>query len=170
MKTLVLLLLFGFLSACSTIPEHSEPLVYSNSIPSVWTIAGQLSVMRNKKTDTVSFEFSQQSGYYQLAFSGSFGLGQRQIKQTEQGLLIDDKLTLLTLEQWMKLELGWYFPVETLEDIVFIGDDNKSQDWQISTSRHRVFKGIAYPKIIRLTHPDKHIKIKLLLQEVNRLK
>jgi starvation-inducible outer membrane lipoprotein len=61
MKTLVLLLLFGFLSACSTIPEHSEPLVYSNSIPSVWTIAGQLSVMRNKKTDTVSFEFSQQS-------------------------------------------------------------------------------------------------------------
>jgi hypothetical protein len=31
-------------------------------------------------------------------------LGQRQIKQTEQGLLIDDKLTLLTLEQWMKLE------------------------------------------------------------------
>jgi outer membrane biogenesis lipoprotein LolB len=74
--------------------------------------------MRNKKTDTVSFEFSQQSGYYQLAFSGSFGLGQRQIKQTEQGLLIDDKLTLLTLEQWMKLELGWYFPVETLEDIV----------------------------------------------------
>ncbi|CAC9433598.1 hypothetical protein BSPLISOX_2026 [uncultured Gammaproteobacteria bacterium] len=170
MKTLVLLLLFGFLSACSTIPEHSEPLVYSNSIPSVWTIAGQLSVMRNKKTDTVSFEFSQQSGYYQLTFSGSFGLGQRQIKQTEQGLLIDDKLTLLTLEQWMKLELGWYFPVETLEDIVFIGDDNKNQDWQISTSRHRVFKGIAYPKIIRLTHPDKHIKIKLLLQEVNRLK
>jgi glutamyl-tRNA reductase len=43
--TLVLLLLFGFLSACSTIPEHSEPLVYSNSIPSVWTIAGQLSVL-----------------------------------------------------------------------------------------------------------------------------
>jgi hypothetical protein len=79
-------------------------------------------------------------------------------------------LVLLSKQMWMKLELGWYFPVETLEDIVFIGDDNKSQDWQISTSRHRVFKGIAYPKIIRLTHPDKHIKIKLLLQEVNRLK
>jgi hypothetical protein len=42
-----------------------------------------------------------------------------------------------------KQELGWYFPVETLEDIVFIGDDNKNQDWQISTSRHRVFKGIV---------------------------
>ncbi len=170
MKTLVLLLLFGFLSACSTIPEHSKELVYSNNIPSAWTIEGRLSVMRNKKTDIVGFEFSQQGGYYQLTFSGSLGFGQRQIKQTEQGLFIDDKPTLLTLEQWMKLELGWYFPVEALEDIVFKGNNNKRQGWQISTSKHQVFKGVVYPKIIRLSHPNKHIKIKLLLQEVNRLK
>jgi hypothetical protein len=91
-------------------------------------------------------------GYYQLTFSGSLGFGQRQIKQTEQGLFIDDKPTLLTLEQWMKLELGWYFPVEALEDIVFKGNNNKRQGWQISTSKHQVFKGVAYPKIIRLSY------------------
>ena len=170
MKTLVLLLLFGFLSACSTMPERSEQLVYSSSIPSAWTIGGRLGVMHNKKTEMAGFEFSQQGGHYQLTLNGSLGFGQIQIKQTEQGLFIDDKPTLLTLKQWMNLELGWYFPVEVLENIVFKRNNNKSQGWQISTNRHQVFDGIAYPKIIRLSHSEKHIKIKLLLQEVNRLK
>lgn len=170
MKILVFLLLFGFLSACSTIPKHPGPLIYSSSIPSVWTIEGRLSAMSNKKTEMAGFEFSQQGGYYQLTLSGPLGFGQIQIKQTEQGLLIDNKPTLLTLKQWMNLELGWYFPVEVLESIVFKGNHNKIQDWQISTDKHQVFNGIAYPKIIRLSYSDKHIKIKLLLQEVNRLK
>jgi outer membrane biogenesis lipoprotein LolB len=71
--------------------------------------------MSNKKTEMAGFEFSQQGGYYQLTLSGPLGFGQIQIKQTEQGLLVDNKPTLLTLKQWMNLELGWYFPVEVLE-------------------------------------------------------
>ncbi len=169
MKALALLL-FIFLSACSTTIEHSEKLVYSNNIPNAWMIEGRISIMRNKKTTIAGFELSQQDGYYQLILSKSFGFGEIQIKQTEKGLFIDGKHTLLTLEEWINLEFGWYFPVDILENIVFKQNNNTIEGWKIRINKHQVFNGIVYPQIINLNHFDKHIKIKLLLQEVNRLK
>jgi hypothetical protein len=84
--------------------------------------------------------------------------------------LVNNELTYQTLKEWMTLELGWYFPVNALANIVFKHNNNNIEDWQISTNKRRVFNGVAYPKIIRLNHSNKHLKIKLLLQEVNRLK
>ena len=170
MKISVLLLLISFLSGCSTTPKQPEQVVCSNSIPSVWTIMGRISVTNKAETETANFEFHQENGYNQLTLTDSFGLGQITVKQTAQGLLVNDKPTYQTLKEWMTLELGWYFPIKALINIVFKHNGNNIAGWQISISKHRVFKGIAYPKIIHLSHSDKYLRIKLLLQEVNRLK
>ncbi|CAC9561440.1 hypothetical protein [uncultured Gammaproteobacteria bacterium] len=170
MKISVLLLLISLLSGCLTISKQSEQAVYSNSIPNVWTIIGRISATNKGETETANFQLNQQNGYNQLTLTGALGFGQTTVKQTTQGLLVNNELTYQTLKEWMTLELGWYFPVNALANIVFKHNNNNIEDWQISTNKRRVFNGVAYPKIIRLNHSNKHLKIKLLLQEVNRLK
>lgn len=174
MKTLVLSLLIGFLSACSTIPKYSEQLLYSNSIPNVWAMEGRLSATIKGETETANFKLNRQGKHHQLTLSNSLGFGQIQVKQTQQGLLVNGKLIGLSLQQWMTAELGWYFPVEILQNIVFLSSQKlnyeNTRGWQVKISKYRVFAGIAYPQIMRLNHSSKHIKIKLRLQQVNRLK
>ena len=170
MKISALLLLVSFLSGCLLTPTQPEQVVYSSSIPNAWTIIGRISVTNKRGSEAANFKLNHQNGYNQLTLTGAFGFGQTTVKQTAQGLLVDGEPTYQTLEEWMILELGWYFPISTLANIVFKYDDNTIEGWHISTKKHRILNGIGYPKIIRLSHSNKHLKIKLLLQEVNRLK
>ncbi|SFV86337.1 hypothetical protein MNB_SUP05-SYMBIONT-4-632 [hydrothermal vent metagenome] len=170
MKRLTLLLLFSFLSACSTMSKYTQNLVYSNNIPSAWTMTGRLSATNKGETESANFELNRKGKYHQLTLSNTLGFGQIQIQQTAQGLLVDDKLTEQTLQEWMRVKLGWSFPVEKLERLVFKHDLSNAENWQVKVSKYQVINEVAYPKIVRLVNVDKAIKIKLLLRKINRLK
>ncbi|BAS68068.1 MAG: hypothetical protein DSY43_02570 [Gammaproteobacteria bacterium] len=170
MKTPVLLLLISLLSACSTVSERMENLPYSQSIPKAWAIAGRLSATIDGKTESVSFELQQQRGFYQLILTGTLGFGQRKVEQTQRGLLVDGKLMGLSLQEWMVAELGWYFPVAKLEQLVFMHDLKNAKYWQMKVSKYQEINGVAYPKIVRFKNTVRTVKIKLLLREINRLK
>lgn len=170
MKRLTLLLLFSLLSACSTVSERTEDLVYSSNIPSAWRMMGWLSVTVDNKTETASFELSREGEYHQLTLGNSFGFGQMQVKQTPQGLLVNGELTGLSLQEWMVAELDWSFPVEKLEHLVFKHNLENSEGWQVKVSKYQPINGVTYPKIVRFERAYKAIKIKLLLRKINRLK
>ncbi|MBA5248190.1 MAG: hypothetical protein FE834_01445 [Gammaproteobacteria bacterium] len=168
MKILASLLLFSLLSACTTVSERTENWIYSQYIPKSWTLEGRLSVSVDADTETADFALNRQGKYHQLTLTGAFGFGQMQVKQTAHGLLVDDTLTGQTLQEWMSAELGWIFPVEKLERLVFKHNLENTENWQVSMSKYQVIHGIAYPKIVRFKNTTKAIKIKLLLREVNR--
>lgn len=170
MKTLAMLLLFSLLSACSLIPERADNLVYSDNIPNVWAMAGRLSVSVKGKTETANFELNRQGKYHQLILSNSLGFGRIQVKQTQQGLLVDGKLTGLSLQEWMMIKLGWNFPMKKLEQLVFKHDLLDAQGWQVKVRKYQTINAIAYPKSIDFKNKHRLIKIKLLLREINRLK
>lgn len=148
-------------------PEQSKQALYSSSVPNTWRIEGRISATNNGETKIAGFELNRQGGYYRLTLTESSGFGQIQVRQTEQGLLVDDKLTELSLRKWMTSELGWYFPVNKLESIIFKHANVAMEDWQVEIDKYHIIKGIVYPKIIRLQRTHQAIKIKLLLQEIN---
>ncbi|WXT99707.1 MAG: Outer-membrane lipoprotein LolB [Catillopecten margaritatus gill symbiont] len=170
MKRLTLLLLFSLLSACSTLTERFEIPIYSSSIPDAWAMEGRLNATVDSKTESASFELSRQGKYHQLTLNNSFGFGQIQVKQTAQGLLVDGKLTGLSLQEWMLIELGWKFPIAKLERLVFKHDLKDAEGWWMKVSKYQSINGITYPKIVHFKSEYRAIKIKLLLKEINRLK
>uniref|UniRef100_UPI0034DE637C lipoprotein insertase outer membrane protein LolB n=1 Tax=Candidatus Thiodubiliella endoseptemdiera TaxID=2738886 RepID=UPI0034DE637C len=170
MKTLASLLLFSFLSACTTVLERTENWVYSQYIPKSWMLEGRLSASVDGNTETADFVLNRQGEYHQLILTGSLGFGQMQVKQTAQGLLVDGKLTEQTLQEWMRAELSWTFPIEKLEQLVFKHNLENIENWQVFVSKYQVINEVTYPKIVHFKNTTKAIKIKLLLREVNRLK
>lgn len=170
MKTFVILLLFSLLSACTTVSERPENWVYSRHIPKYWTLEGRLSVSVDDDTETANFVLNRQGEYHQLTLTGTLGFGQMQVKQTVQGLLVDGELTGQTLREWMRAELGWIFPVEKIERLVFKHNLEDTENWRVFVSKYQVINGVAYPKIVRFNNVAKTIKIKLVLRGVNRLK
>ncbi|KAA0445282.1 MAG: hypothetical protein FXV79_02700 [Candidatus Thioglobus sp.] len=169
MKTLIVLL-FSLLSACGTLPERGQNLPHSSTIPQIWQIQGRLSTSTDSATKTANFVLKRKAENYQLSLSNSFGFGQMQVEQTKNGLLIDDKLTNMSLQEWMKNEIGWYFSPQELEQIVFKNNLFFSKKWQVKVPKYQAIDGTFYPKIIQLENLRHLIKIKLLIREVNRLK
>ncbi len=163
-------LLFCLLSACTTLPKQTQTMTYSNSIPNAWSIQGRASTTHNNTTEITDFKLSRKDKHSQLTLTGSLGFGQIKIQQTPLGLLVDEEPSHLSLQAWMQTKLGWQLPINELENVIFKHRFTSEQDWQIKISRYQTINNITYPKIIRLNHPDKHIKIKLMLREINRLK
>ncbi len=145
-------------------------MTYSNSIPNAWSIQGRASITHNDKTEIIDFALNRKNQHSELTLTGSLGFGQIKIKQTALGLLVDNKLNPLSLQAWMQRKLGWQLPIDALAEVVFKHHFADKQDWQIKVSKYQVINALTYPKIVRLKHLDKHIKIKLLLRAVNRLK
>ncbi|SMN12763.1 hypothetical protein BHECKSOX2_917 [Bathymodiolus heckerae thiotrophic gill symbiont] len=148
-------------------PERPKQVLYSSSVPKAWKIEGRISATNNEGTKIAGFVLNRQNGHYQLTLTESSGFGQMQVRQTEQGLLVDDELTKLSLQEWMISELGWYFPISKLENIIFKHAEVIMQDWQVEVDKYHIINGIIYPKTIRLQRTHQTIKIKLLLQEIN---
>lgn len=169
MKTLRLLLLIGFLSACSTLPKQTQTIIYPNSIPNAWLIQGRASITHNGKTETANFKLSRKDNHSQLTLTGPFGFGQITVQQTPLGLLVNEKPSHLSLQAWMQLKLGWVVPINELERVIFKSSFTQQQDWHIEVSKYQLINAIHYPKIIRLKHTNRSVKVKLLLKEVHRL-
>ena len=70
----------------------------------------------------------------------------------------------------MSDEFGWYFPIQRLAPILFQHKQSVDDEWQVKIISYQQINGVNYPKIVRLNHLTKAIKIKLLINEVNELK
>ncbi len=159
-----------FLSSCSTLNIHPTKLEYQQTLPSIWKVYGRLSVSVNSDTKTLGFEVSFDHHDYKLILSTAFGFGQILIESSQKKLLVNDKLINLTFNQWMTNEMGWYLPIDTLAKILFKNEINSTRHWQIKISSYQLIDDIQYPKVIRFNHLSKLIKIKLLINEVHKLK
>jgi len=141
------ILLFGwFLQGCTTL--ESKPVKPNPSLatPTQWQAQGRVGVSMNERNQTVGFIIDAKNQDYTLTLSASLGVGQISVKSNAQSLWVDGKAIESNLKQWMINEFGWYFPI------------------------YQQINGVSYPRIVRLNHLTKAIKIKLLISEVNELK
>ncbi len=67
-------------------------------------------------------------------------------------------------------EVGWYFPILELPKIIFKDKENIQDNWVIKVTRYQQINNIKYPKLIRLNHLKKPIKIKLMLTDIKPIK
>ncbi len=83
------------------------------------------------------------------------------IEKNARGMWVDDKRISGSLKAWMLANYGWYFPVESFGEMIFTRHFSHS-DWQlkvVSSKQH-------YPRVIRLIHRHKPIKLKLILRQI----
>ncbi|SFV78163.1 hypothetical protein MNB_SUP05-10-843 [hydrothermal vent metagenome] len=164
-------LLVMLLSGCSTIPEQ---VVHTSNtfkvVPDAWQAQGRVGVVFNGRTENVGFKLDFKKQAYQLTLTATLGVGQIMIESNNLGLLVDGKLVESNFEHWMTRELGWYFPIQKLAPILFQHEQQVDDKWAISISNYQQINKVNYPKIVRLNHLTKPIKIKLLISEVNQLK
>ncbi|SMN12159.1 hypothetical protein SPBRAN_370 [uncultured Candidatus Thioglobus sp.] len=131
-------------------------------------IAGKISATLNGNNKMVDFELYHKNERNRLILKGALGLFQMEIKQSDQGLLVDGKLMKLSLAKWMRFKFGWHFPISELENIIFKHHISTLEKWQIKISKYQVINTITYPKLIRLQHTRNPIKIKLLIRQLNQ--
>ncbi len=167
----MVILLFGwFLQGCTTL--ESKPVKFSPSlvIPAQWQAQGRAGVSTNDRNQAIGFVINAKNQDYTLVLSASLGLGQINVKSNTQGLWVDGKAIESSLEQWMSDEFGWYFPIQKLAPILFQHKQSIDQEWQVKIASYQQINGLSYPRVVRLNHLTKAIKIKLLISEVNKLK
>ena len=167
----MVILLFGwFLQGCATL--ESKPIKPASSliIPTQWQAQGRVGMSMDNRNQNIGFVINAKNQDYTLKLSASLGLGQIDIKSNTQGLWIDGKIIESNLEQWMSDEFGWYFPIQRLAPILFQHKQSVDDEWQGKIISYQQINGVHYPKIGRLNHLTKAIKIKLLINEVNELK
>ena len=169
MKLLLTGCLFLFLQGCemlNTQTQYNTPDV----IPNAWIAKGRASILANDNHQSVIFDIKFIDQEFEMVLVGALGLGKVNLHSTAQGLLVDHVQTPLKLQQWMEQELGWYFPLNTLPNIVFNQRLNINDEWQVEINKFMPYKSASIAKMVILQHQNKPIKIKLLLQEVNQLK
>ncbi len=170
MKWMTILLLVWFLQGCTTLEGKSVALNQALVIPAQWQAQGRASVSMEDYNQTTGFEIDFKNQHYVLILSAPLGLGQIVVKSNTQGLRVNDKQINLSLKQWMIGEFGWHFPIQKLALILFKQQKNIDHEWRINIISYQQIDEIGYPKIVRLNHLTKAIKIKLLISKVNELK
>ena len=170
MKWMVILLFGWFLQGCTTLESKPVKPIPSLAIPTQWQAQGRVGVSTNERNQTVGFVIKAKNQDYTLTLSASLGLGQASVKSNAQGLWVDGKKIESNLKQWMINEFGWYFPIQKLAPILFQHEQSIDHEWHVNITSYQQINGISYPRIVRLNHLTKAIKIKLLIGEVNELK
>ena len=170
MKWIVILLFGWFLQGCTTLESKSVKPIPSLIIPEQWHAQGRVGVSMNERNQTIGFVIKVKNQDYILTLSASLGLGQASVKSNAQGLWVDGKKIESSLKQWMINEFGWYFPIHKLAPILFQHKQSIDREWHVNITSYQQINEISYPRIVRLNHLTKAIKIKLLIGEVNELK
>ncbi|SFV80754.1 hypothetical protein MNB_SUP05-6-831 [hydrothermal vent metagenome] len=129
-----------------------------------------MGVSTNERNQTIGFVIKVKNQDYILTLSASLGLGQASVKSNAQGLWVDGKKIESSLKQWMINEFGWYFPIHKLAPILFQHKQSIDREWHVNITSYQQINEISYPRIVRLNHLTKAIKIKLLIGKVNELK
>ena len=164
MKLFVTLFVFLFLQGCTTLDTRTQS-VESSVIPSIWNASGRIGVISQGQSQSLGFDIEFNHRAFDLTLIGALGLGQVSVKSTAQGLFINKVKTNLNLQQWMNQELGWYFPLEKLPNIVFQYQLSGNPNWTVEVSKFMKYENSYLAKVIKLKHQSQSIKIKLLLQE-----
>ncbi len=162
MKWALILSTLCLLQACDSLNTRKVDAQIFDKVPSSWYASGRLSALFNGERQNAGFkvDFTQQN--YQFTLTGALGLGQLVIVSNAQGLNVNNVTVSLTIEQWMRQELGWHFPVYELGEIVF-NQGFTNSNWQFKIlSRHPNH----LPKIVRITHRIQNITIKISLKDV----
>ena len=170
MKWIVILLFGWFLQGCTTLGSKSVKPIPSLIIPEQWHAQGRVGVSTNERNQTIGFVIKVKNQDYILTLSASLGLGQASVKSNAQGLWVDGKKIESSLKQWMINEFGWYFPIHKLAPILFQHKQSIDREWHVNITSYQQINEISYPRIVRLNHLTKAIKIKLLIGKVNELK
>jgi len=170
MKWIVILLFGWFLQGCTTLESKSVKPIPSLIIPEQWHAQGRVGVSTNERNQTIGFVIKVKNQDYILTLSASLGLGQASVKSNAQGLWVDGKKIESSLKQWMINEFGWYFPIHKLAPILFQHKQSIDREWHVNITSYQQINEISYPRIVRLNHLTKAIKIKLLIGKVNELK
>jgi outer membrane biogenesis lipoprotein LolB len=170
MKWIVILLFGWFLQGCTTLESKSVKPIPSLIIPEQWHAQGRVGVSMNERNQTIGFVIKVKNQDYILTLSASLGLGQASVKSNAQGLWVDGKKIESSLKQWMINEFGWYFPIHKLAPILFQHKQSIDREWHVNITSYQQINEISYPRIVRLNHLTKAIKIKLLIGKVNELK
>ena len=161
-------LLIVLLSGCSiTLNKPTvKPVDTVQVIPDMWQAKGRVGGIVDQQVQNSGFDIIFKGVYYKLTLSAVLGLGQVLIESNPQGLWIDGKLIPGNFKQWMTAQVGWYFPITELTYVVFKGRKKMNNDWDVEISRYQQINNIKRPKLIRLKHLKKPIKIKLMLADI----
>jgi len=157
------------LSGCSTTLNKSttHPVNAVNTIPSVWQAKGRIGGVVDQQVQNSGFDITFKDRSYKLTLSAVLGLGEVVIESNSKGFWVDKKLVSTDFKQWMISEVGWYFPILEFPEIIFKNKKKIQNNWLIEVARYQQINNIRYPKLIRLNHLKKPIKIKLMLKNIN---
>jgi len=161
-------LLALLLSGCSMTLNKSTayPVNTVDTIPSVWQAKGRIGVVVDQQVQNSGFDITFKDQSYKLRLSAVLGLGEVVIESNSKGLRIDKELVSTDFKQWMVSKVGWYFPILEFPEIIFKNKRKIQNNWVIKVARYQQINNIRYPKLIRLNHLKKPIKIKLMLTDV----
>ncbi len=160
--------LIAILSGCETMHNYSDQaLKHPAKIPNIWSAQGRLSVTTTDKVETAGFEIEFEQQNYKLKLNATLGLGQVIIESREHGLLVNSQTTNMSFDRWMMNKMGWYFPINDIDKILFQSATKISNRWDVSISSYKNINGINYPKVVRFNHLEHPIKIKLVLSNIN---
>lgn len=161
-------LLFLLLSGCSVTLDKSivRPVSVADTIPSMWQAKGRIGGVVDQQVQNSGFKIIFKDQYYKLTLSAVLGLGEVVIESNSQGLWVDKKLVSTDFKKWMISEVGWYFPVLEFPKIVFKNKKTIQDNWTANIARYQQIGDTRYPKLIRLNHLKKPIKIKLMLTDI----
>jgi outer membrane biogenesis lipoprotein LolB len=161
-------LLALLLSGCSMILNKSTtyPINAVDTIPSVWQAKGRIGGIVDQQVQNSGFDITFKDQFYKLTLSAVLGLGEIVIESNSKGLWVDKKLISTDFKQWMISKVGWYFPILELPKIIFKNKKKIQDSWMIKVTRYHQINNIKYPKLIRLNHLKKPIKIKLMLTDI----
>ncbi len=164
-------LLALLLSGCSITWNKSATLPVNtlDTIPSVWQAKGRIGGVVDQQVQNSGFDITFKDQYFQLTLSAVLGLGEVVIKSNSQGLWVDEELVTTDFNQWMTNQVGWYFPILEFPKIVFKHKKIIQGDWLAEITRYQQINNIRYPRMIRLNHLKKPIKIKLILTDVKAI-
>ncbi len=153
------------LQGCVTQPIVQQ-VVVPIDIPSEWQVKGRMGVVIDGKAQNSSFDITFQDQNFYLTLTGILGLGQINITSKTSGLKVNGKDSTLNLKQLMSQELGWYFPLDQLGNIIFKHRLDIDDAWKLEVIKFGAYQGANVAKVARLKHSTRSIKIKLLFQEI----
>lgn len=153
-----------------TIENQVKSIGPPSVIPTVWKAQGRVGVVFNDQSENAGFEVEFTENNYRLVLTGTLGFGQFIVQSNEQDLLVNNKSVSTGFKQWMINKFAWYIPIEKLPAIIFMHDQKNTNDWEVDITRYQNINGFSFPRVVRLNHLRKAIKIKLVLGEINQLK
>jgi len=149
-----------------------------------WSMVGRLAVSNSEDGGSGHFSWKNSSGNSQMDFHGALGRGAWRMEADQEGAeleLADGTIHRAdSIDQLVRLQLGWEIPVDKLSWWVrglaapgeyqqrLFDEEGKLSElfqngWTIQFGRYRIFKGISLP--VKLVARQADWKVKLAISD-----